>query len=479
MTKIGIFCYNRHHFNHPTSQSIAMTDKKPLDTVKTSTLSRQLSIAKTSLNIGKNWAKSGVVGLFLSKEQREIQKHTLMQEQADYLVAELGKLKGSVVKVGQMLALYGEHMLPREVVNALHTLDAQTSPLAWHIIHQTIRAELGERIDDFNIERTPIGTASLAQVHKATHKHSGQEVVLKVQYPNVAQAIDSDLSLFKHLLKVTNAVPQTKALDDWFGEIRELLYREVDYVMEANTTKRFASYLNGDDRYVVPTIYDNYSTPSLICMSYESGVHLNNPALDSLNQTRRNHLGQAAIDIVIREIFEWGEMQTDPNFGNYLVRIDDKTQKDKLVLLDFGAIKQFDNKLLTIAKNLLIAGHHQDKMMMKHAMTGYDFFDKLTGKPQDDVADVLLMACEPFAKSDKVDGKYLDDDKYIWAKSNLYQRVMNTAKSGIQSLEFSLPPKELMFISRKFIGAYALLSALDSRTDSNELVKPYVAKTAQ
>ena len=124
-----------------------------------------------------------------------------MQEQADYLVGELGKLKGSVVKVGQMLALYGEHFLPKAVLNALHTLDAQTTPLSWHVIYATLKAELGEQIADFDIDRTPIGTASLAQVHKAVHKYSGQDVVLKVQYPGVADSIDSDLSIFKHLLK--------------------------------------------------------------------------------------------------------------------------------------------------------------------------------------------------------------------------------------------------------------------------------------
>lgn len=449
-----------------------MTDK-PLNTLKTSAFSRRLSIAKTSLNIGKNWAKTGVAGIFLSKEERELQKSTLMQEQANYLVSELGKLKGSVVKVGQMLALYGEHLLPSEVINALHTLDAQTAPLSWHIIFETIKAELGERIDDFEIERTPIGTASLAQVHKAIHKYSGQEVVLKVQYPNVATSIDSDLSIFKHLLKVTNAIPQTKALDDWFVEVRELLHREVDYVMEANTTKRFANYLKDDERYIVPTIYDNYSTPRLICMSYESGIHLNDPIISQLNQERRNYLGQSAIDIVIREIFEWGEMQTDPNFGNYLVRLNDNG-KDKLVLLDFGAIKQFDDKLLTIAKHLLIAGYHQDKTQMKNAMTGYDFFDKLTGKPKDDMAEVFLMACEPFAKAQYINAKHLDDGRYIWANSNLYNKVMSKAKSGMQSQEFSLPPKEMMFISRKFIGAYALLSALDGRTNADELIKRYL-----
>ncbi|VEG13607.1 ABC1 kinase family protein [Moraxella cuniculi] len=451
-----------------------------LNKLKTSPLSRRLSIAKTSLNIGKNWAKSSMSSLLLDKDQRSAQKQALLQEQADYLAAELGKLKGSVVKVGQMLALYGEHFLPKEVLNALHTLDASTTPLSWHIIYEALKQELGERVHDFDIERTPIGTASLAQVHKAVHKHTGKPVVLKVQYPRVAESIDSDLSIFKHLLKITNAVPQTKSLDAWFDEISKLLHREVDYQLEAATTKRFASYLADDARYVVPTIYDNYSSKRLICMSFEAGISLNDPSLAQLPQARKNALGQAAIEIVVRELFEWGEMQTDPNFGNYLVRHEDGI--DKLILLDFGAIKQFDQHLLSIAKGLMAAGYHQDKSQMMTAMTGYDFFDKLTGKPKSDMAEVFLMACEPFANTEKLitahagNCPHLDDEqRYIWVGSNLYARVMNTARQGMQSLEFSLPPKEMMFISRKFIGAYALLVALDARTDSEGLVARFVS----
>lgn len=452
---------------------------QPINKLKTSPFSRRLSIAKTSLNIGKNWAKSSMSGLLMTKEEREIAKHTLMQEQADYLVGELGKLKGSVVKVGQMLALYGEHFLPKAVLNALHTLDAQTTPLSWHVIYATLKAELGEQIADFDIDRTPIGTASLAQVHKAVHKYSGQDVVLKVQYPGVADSIDSDLSIFKHLLKITNAVPQTKALDAWFEEIGELLHREVDYRLEAETTKRFAHYLADDERYVVPTIYDNYSTNRLICMSFEAGISLNDPIITTLPQDRKNALGQAAIEIVMRELFEWGEMQTDPNFGNYLVRYEDGI--DKLVLLDFGAIKQFDDHLLSIARGLISAGYHQDKQQMMAAMTGYAFFDQLNGKPKSDMAEVFLMACEPFAHAQALKTRhgghspYLDEQGlYIWLGSDLYARVMNTAKNGMQSREFSLPPKEMMFISRKFIGAYALLVALNARTDSDALVKKFI-----
>lgn len=446
-----------------------------MNQLKTTPMQRRLSIAKTSLNIGANWAKSGVSGLFLSKEAKEIQKHTLLKEQANYLVSELGKLKGSVVKIGQMLALYGEHFLPKEVIDALHTLDANTTPLSWHIIYDALKAELGERVHDFEIERTPIGTASLAQVHKAVHKYSGRTVVLKVQYPNVAGAIDSDLAIFKQLLKVTNAVPQTKALDDWFLEIKELLHTEVDYHTEAATTKRFANYLTNDTRYIVPTIYDNYSTKRLICMSFETGVPLNHETVNALPQDRKNALGQAAIDVIMRELFEWGEMQTDPNFGNYLVQIDDVGKADKLVLLDFGAVKQFDEHLLTLAKNLLTAGYHQDKDMMIYAMQGYDFFDKLSGQPKQDMAEVFLLACEPFADAKHLPPELLDaDGRYLWASSQLYHRVMSRAKDGITSLEFSLPPKEMMFISRKFIGAYALLVSLDARTDSQTLIAPYL-----
>lgn len=449
---------------------------KPLDSLKTSPLQRRLSIAKASLNVGKNWAKSSVGGLLLGKEARAAQKHQLLQEQADYLVSELGKLKGSVVKVGQMLALYGEHFLPKQVLDALHTLDASTAPLAWHIIYDALKAQLGDRVADFEIERTPIGTASLAQVHKAVHKYSGKTVVLKVQYPNVAKSIDADLSIFKHLLKITNAVPQTKSLDAWFEEIGALLHREVDYRLEAQTTKRFAQYLANDNRYIVPTIYDNYSSDQLICMSFEAGVPLNDASIAALPQARKNALGQAAIEVVLRELFDWGEMQTDPNFGNYLVRFEDGI--DKLILLDFGAIKQFDAHLLNIARGLIGAGFYQDKSAMMAAMHGFEFFDKLSGKPKSDMAGVFLLACEPFAKPQALAGSpHLDGDgRYIWADSELYARVMTAAKDGMQSLEFSLPPKEMMFISRKFIGAYALLVALDARTDADSLMSGFMNK---
>ncbi|ERL54577.1 ABC1 kinase family protein [Psychrobacter aquaticus] len=456
-----------------------VSNKQSIDNLKTSGFERRMSIAKTSLNIGRRWAGNSVSGMFLNKEARTARNQIFMEAQANYLASELGKLKGSVVKIGQMLAIYGEHILPPEITRALQTLNDDTATLSWPTMELTLRQLLGDKLNDLDVDPTPIGTASLAQVHRATVIATGEQVVLKIQYPGVADAINSDLALFKQLLKVSNIVPQTRSLDAWFEEIRDLLHHEVDYEAEAATTERFYERLINDPRYIVPKINRTYSTKRLLCMSYEPGITVISDALQLLPHERRNAIGQAAIEIMMQEIFVWGEMQTDPNFGNYLVRVSDNEDDiDKLVLLDFGAIREFDNHLLTIAHGLLKAGYRHDHQAMMLAMTGYDFFDSMSDKVRFDIASLFLLATEPFsdpAINPDIPADCLDENnRYIWANSKLHSRLSTKATRAMQSFEFNLPPKEFMFISRKFIGAYTFLTVLDAYTNSNKLVKPYL-----
>lgn len=460
------------------------TDQQPLDTLKTSALDRRLSIAKASLNIGRRWATSSAFGLFKSKDEKQAQKQAFMREQAQYLADELGKLKGSVVKIGQMLALYGEHFLPPEITEALQTLNDQTTAFAYPIIEAAIRHELGDKIHDFTIDPTPIGTASLAQVHKAVHNPTGRQLVFKVQYPNIAEAVDSDLDLFKKLLKVTNAVPQTRQLDEWFEEIRDLLHHEVNYLMEADTTQLFAERLAGDKRYVVAQILPEYSTPRLLCMSYEAGVSILDERVFALPQARRDAIGQASIEIMLREIFEWGDMQTDPNFGNYLIRLAEDSEQhiDQLVLLDFGAIRQFDEPLLEIARALLLAGFYHDAVKMRQAIEQagkyYEFFAHIDETVKDDMVALFLLASEPFSlpsHNPNIPPQALDNaGNYLWANSDLHNRVIKLAGKSAASKAFSVPPKELMFISRKFIGAYTFMTVLEAKTKAEDLLKEFL-----
>ncbi|MDO3663734.1 ABC1 kinase family protein [Acinetobacter higginsii] len=449
-----------------------------LKNLKTSSVDRRLSIAKASLLAGTRWATASATSIFSSEEEKEKKRKKAMAEQAHYLVSEIGKLKGSIVKIGQMMALYGEHFLPEEITQALNTLNNQTVALAWPAIKTHLQEQLGSKLNDLTIDHEPIGTASLAQVHRATRKSDGLELVLKIQYPGVAEAIDSDMNLFKNMLKLTRMVPQTREFDQWFDEVREMMHREVDYGIEAATTRRFAERLKDDPRYVVPEIIEEFCAEKVLCMTFERGVPVNSPVMLSLPQERRNQLGEASLEIAVRELFEWGEMQTDPNFGNYLVRLGNGDDvKDKIVLLDFGAIRQFDNNLLTVARNLIHAGYDHDKNAMVNAMTGYEFFDAMPENVKPGMADVFLIATEAFScpsnNPDMPVGIMDDQDRYDWKKSQLHNRVMQQAGQSMASRYFSVPPKEFMFISRKFIGAYTFMTVIDAKTNVRKMIPQF------
>lgn len=444
--------------------------------IKTSATDRRLSLAKASLLAGAKFATQSASSFFASDAEKERLRKQALKQQAEYLVSEIGKLKGSVVKIGQMMALYGEHFLPEEVTQALNSLNNQTTALEWEVIHRQLRQQLGQKLDDLIVDKEPLGSASLAQVHRAKRKSDGLELVLKVQYPLVASAIDSDMALFKNLLKLSRLLPQTREFDQWFDEVRQMLHREVNYQLEAETTKRFAQRLQHDSRYIVPTIIDEYCTRQILCMTYEHGIALNDPQVMALPQSRRNLLGEASLDIIIREIFEWGEMQTDPNFGNYLVRLAEHEQQiDQIILLDFGAIRQFDSHLLNIAHGLIQAGYQQNLQAMINAMTGYPYFTTLAPQAKSDMASVFLLATEGLGQANQTSQSFFDEQgRYDWKASELHARILQKTGQSVHSRHFTVPPKEFMFISRKFIGAYTFMTVLGAKTNIRYIIEKYL-----
>ena len=454
-----------------------MSDRSDkLDQLKTSAFDRRFSIAKASFVAGTRWASANATSMFDNEENKSKKRKQAMTDQANYLVQEIGKLKGSIVKIGQMMALYGEHFLPLEITEALHTLNNNTVALSWPAIKTQLRRQLGDKLDELTVDHEPLGTASLAQVHRAVRKSDGLEIVLKIQYPGVAEAIDSDMSLFRNMLKLTRMVPQTREFDEWFEEVREMMHREVDYHMEAATTRRFYERLKDDERYIVPQIIDEYCTDRVLCMTFERGVPINSPVMLSLPQARRNKLGDASLEITIREIFEWGEMQTDPNFGNYLVLLGDGNDiPDKIVLLDFGAIRQFDQNLLRVARGLIMAGYNHSLDEMINSMQGYSFFDQMPANVKPGMAKVFLLATESFSSRENnpdIPLEVMDlDGKYDWRKSQLHARVIKQAGESMASRYFSVPPKEFMFISRKFIGAYTFMTVIDAKTNMRKMLE--------
>lgn len=450
--------------------------------LKTGAFERRLSLAKAGFVAGTRFAAGAAGSMFASPEQREEKRRRAMAEQAQYLVRELGKLKGSVVKIGQMMALYGEHFLPDEVTRALHQLNDDTTALAWSSLEPVIRTQLGEkRFAELDINPEPLGTASLAQVHRARRKSDGAELVLKIQYPGVAQAIDADLNLVTQLLKLTKAVPQSREFEEWLGEVRMMMHREVNYPLEMETTRLFHSYLKDDPRYIVPRILPEYCTNTLLCMSFERGVSINSPIVLKLPQERRNRIAEAALDICCREVFQWGEIQTDPNFGNYLVRLAEKDgELDRIVLLDFGAVRDFPDDLLALARRLTYTAFYRDREGMKAAMHGFSFFDNMQDSTKESIVDLFLLAIEPFSDLSDAPPETLNaEGMYCWARSKLHLRATAAAAKSATSRHFAIPPKELMFLSRKLMGAYTFMTVIDAQIYARKILEPYLQAEKQ
>ena len=380
------------------------------------------------------------------------------------------------------MALYGEHFLPEEVTEALHTLEDQTTSLEWPAIERVLKAELGEgRLSELDIDPEPIGAASLGQVHRAVRRSDGLELVLKVQYPGVADAVDSDLNAVAHLLKVARLVSFGPEFNDWLEEVREMMHREVDYRLEARTTEKFRQMLSHDPRFVVPRVLAEFSTDHVIASTYEHGHSVSSVAVRELPLERRSALGQAALELFFRELFEWGEIQTDPNFGNYRIRIAGEqggdSETDRIVLLDFGAVQSYSSDFLKPVIQMIRASYEEDLEQVVEGGIKLRFMSRdWPAEVLDKFGKVCMSVLEPLAKdrSQWPDYAVNSHGQYRWKQSDLPSRVAKQAARSAISRYFRVPPKEFVFLNRKLIGVYTFIAVLHSEFNGEDLLRKYL-----
>lgn len=380
---------------------------------------------------------------------------------AEFLTKEMGQLKGSAMKVGQLLSTYGENVFPKEVNDILKTLQQESPPLAWKQIEKQLRSELGSRLNELDVEQEPWASASIGQVHRARTKQ-GQLISLKIQYPGVDQAIDSDLRLLKILFSMTKLVKFNRDVDSIFDEVKQMLYQEMDYSVEQMHTKTFRNLLSEDQRYVVPVTFDQYCTKRVIATSFETGLKVDDEQILNLPQDRRDQLATAFLQLYLRELFEFRKVQTDPHIGNYRIRLSDNLP-DQLILFDFGAVREISESFRDSYK-LMVTGviEHHDQSVIKGAQ-GIGLLH-----PDDpfDLVDVFLELCyllsEPFSEENSAN--------YDWNKSDLPKRAALKVSQLVLKFKLRSPPRELIFLDRKLGGVFIFLSVLRSRLDSRSVL---------
>ena len=305
---------------------------KTIDYIPTSKIERATKLVQTGAKVGVNYLKyygEKIVNSDLTRDK-------LNEDNAEDIYDGLKSLKGSALKVAQMLSM-DKNFLPQAYVEKFSLSQFSVPPLSAPLVLKTFKSNFGktpyEIFDEFNAES--VNAASIGQVHLA--KKNGKKLAVKIQYPGVANSIYSDLALVKPMaIRMFNL--QGKDSDKYFKEVEDKLIEETNYTLELKQSQEVVAACQKIDNLVFPAYYPEFSSEKILTMDWMTGKHLSEFTAENTNQETANKVGQALWDFYMYQIHVLRKVHADPHPGNFLV-----DENQQLVALDFGCMKSIPN----------------------------------------------------------------------------------------------------------------------------------------
>lgn len=380
------------------------------------------------------------------------------------LTDRLAHLRGAAMKMGQMISMDAGDFLPPELSAILARLRDQANFMPTRQLDQVLIKEWGpdwrRQFKWFNPR--PIAAASIGQVHKALTR-DGELLAIKVQYPGVARSIDSDVDNVMTLLKVAGFAPPELEMDKLLVSAKEQLHEEADYRREGAQMELYRDRLAGEADFVVPRLRDDLTRDTILAMSFEEGSPIEE--LETEPPEKRNAVFAQMVRLVTRELFEFGVMQTDPNFANFRYRKD----TGEIVLLDFGACRPVDPQVSNAYRRLLQAGLAGDKQGVIEQALAAGFMSPIVvekhGERVDRMIDIIVTEMSrdaPFDFGDRAFVPLLRDEG--WAIAEDRETWM-------------LPPVETLFVQRKVSGTALLGARLKAQVNIRQIVEEVLGRT--
>ncbi len=381
---------------------------------------------------------------------------------ADLLARRLATLRGPAMKVGQMLSLQSDEIIPAEFRNALGMLRSQGYAMPDSQLRRVLGREYGKgwekKFARFDME--PVAAASIGQIHRA-RRHGGRELALKIQYPGVARSVDSDVDNLASLLRRLEFLPLTLDVEAIAAEAKRQLHLETDYEGEARNLERYAKLVSVMPEVFVPRVDPNLTTRRILAMDWIEGDSVENLASEAVPQATRNAVARTLQELMFREMFEFRFMQTDPNLANYLY----VPATQQLALLDLGAVCEYPADFVERYRGICRSMLADDAEGIRRAAFEIGYVNP--GDPEAMVRgaiEIIRLVCEPLVQR----------GPYDFAGSGLIGRARDLGLSVAFSGGLRSPPPETIFLHRKLVGTFLICSKLRARVNVHALIERFV-----
>ena len=377
----------------------------------------------------------------------------------------LARMRGAVMKMGQLMSMDGTDIFTPEAAEIMATLRDRAEPMPLGQLARVLDAEYGrdwkQRFRRF--EFTPIAAASIGQVHRAETR-DGRRLALKIQFPGVRESIDSDIDNLGFLGRNLGMVPKGLDIDPMLEQARRQLHQEADYAAEADALEAYGKLIGDDPDLSVPKVHRDLSTQRILAMDFAEGVPIDRLTDTDFTRAERDRVAGALVRLVLRELFDFGLVQTDPNFGNYLY--DPATQR--VTLLDFGAAQPISATLAGHYRMLGLAGLGDDPDGLRDGAIALGYIGA-DDPPQKVAALVDLI---------RLSGEILrETGPYDFGRSTLFERVFNRGRDMYMDEAFTrFPDPATMFLHRKFAGTFMLARRLRARVDIGGMMREFLER---
>ncbi len=430
---------------------------KEQDHIPTSRISRTGNFLKTGAKVGGNYLKYYSKRLLGTDDTDGLQR-----ENAEDIYNTLSKLKGSALKIAQMMSM-DEGVLPKAYTDKFTQAQYSAPPLSYPLVVKTFKSQLGKApqtlFDSFS--KNAVAAASIGQVHRA--EKDGKKLAVKVQYPGVADSISSDLRIIRPLVSTMLNISSSE-MEHYLAEVEARLMEETDYELELIRSQTISKACSSIQGLEFPAYYPEYSAGRILTMDWLEGKHLDEFLKDEPSQELRNQLGQILWDFYDFQIHELKQVHADPHPGNFLFRAD-----GTIGVIDFGCIKEFSHEFYSDYFQLMIPEVTNNDRAFEELLFKLDFLLKADRSEEVEhfkkvYFEVHNLLAQPFF----ADEFNFADDQYfarIYALSQVYQndKMLRKAKAA-------RGPRDSIYLNRTYFGLYSLLHKLGARIKTHSRV---------